>query len=93
MLQVNYEEVDLRGQEVTFLIKKSLSGRIGWKGGNIVFEVSLYIYVFLYIYNICIDIERAKELYLMLNITLSVVLELYCILLSSSKFASAYHCI
>jgi len=29
--KVNYEEVDLRGQEVTFLIKKSLSGRIGWK--------------------------------------------------------------
>eukprot|EP00092_Neocalanus_flemingeri_P046264 GFUD01052027.1.p1 GENE.GFUD01052027.1~~GFUD01052027.1.p1 ORF type:complete len:199 (+),score=70.60 GFUD01052027.1:103-699(+) len=24
-------EADLRGQEVTFLIKKSLSGRIGWK--------------------------------------------------------------
>ena len=48
MLQVNYEEVDLRGQEVTFLIKKSLSGRIGWKGGNIVLsELLLYIYVFL----------------------------------------------
>ena len=24
-------EADLKGQEVTFLIKKSLSGRIGWK--------------------------------------------------------------
>ena len=23
--------LDLRGQEVTFLVKKSLSGRIGWK--------------------------------------------------------------